>query len=80
MEVSASMYNRATECKTDEQKKKQGRLGNEPRFNVCSLSPGVLRGVSPTIGKALCVVNFLTRSASGTRNYTVHVVALLVME
>ena len=36
--------------------------------------------VSPTIGKGLCVVNFLTRSDSGTRDYTVYVVALLVME
>ena len=41
---------------------------------------GALRGVSPTIGKGLCVVNFLTTSDSGTRDYTVYVVALLVME
>ena len=41
------------------------------------MSSGVPRGVSPTIGKGLCVVNFLTRSDSGTRDY---VVALLVME
>ena len=44
------------------------------------MSSGVPRGVSPTIGKGLCVVNFLTRSDSGTRDYTVYVVALLVME
>ena len=52
-------------------KKKQGRPGNELR---------VPRWESPTIGKGLCVVNFLTKSDSGTRDYTVYVVALLVME
>ena len=35
----------------------------------------VMRGVSPII-----VVNFLTRSDSGTRDNTVYVVVLLVME
>ena len=32
-------------------------------------SSGVPRGVSPTIGKGLCVVSFLTQSDSGTRYY-----------
>ena len=45
------------------------------------MSSGVTRGVSPTIGKGLCVVSFLTRSDSGTRYYTcAYVGALLVME
>ena len=44
------------------------------------MGSGVPRGVSPTIGKGLCLVDFLTRSDSGTRDYTVYVVALLVME
>ena len=40
------------------------------------MSFGVLRGVSPTIGKGLCVVNFFTGSDSGTRDNTVYVVAM----
>ena len=71
MEAGTSVLYRSTEHKTEEQKNRAG-LGT---------SSGVPRGVSSTMGNyGLCVVHFLTRSDSGTRDYTVYVVALLVME
>ena len=62
MEVGTSVYFRSTERKTEEQKTGHSR--------VHSQNSGVPRGVSlPQLGKA-CVVNFLTGSDSGTRDYT----------